>query len=470
MRRLTTKQRFAFIFSLYVFCFLALLYAIFMVIFDLTLNNQLKKTIVLESKDIINNNLVLDNNELIFKQDLAGGSLKEYLLLHNTSAIFLDKQKNVLRTYGLFAVNNDKNDYGKFKQLSDSVSKNTKTLDMQTEWNDRQLITVVVPLVRNKNIVGFMVVGKSLEEFSSLKQTMSEIFISLGVLNLIGSFLIGYTLVSSTFNPIKRMMRIIDKMELDQLDEYIEIQGHPKDEIVRLARKFNEMTTRLRDMADRQKSFITNASHELKTPLTRAISSLELLSPNSSEDKEELLLMKQDLFHINSMFEKLLLLTKPKKDIQNVTSAYLLRTEVIVAELRKEFEKELGDKKIMLFTKHPAEIKLSIPKEYFLIIIINLLSNAIKYSGSGIRIFLEIIQLDEGLKVIVKDEGSGMTSDELDHMFDRFYRGNGTYPKEKGYGIGLSLVKQICDLYRIDVTTQSEKGTGTTITLRLQNL
>lgn len=470
MQRLTTKHRFAIIFSVYVFLFLAILASIFIVLFNITSDRQLKRDLYLESIDVINNHLFLDNNTLTFKKDQSGASLREQLITHSTAAVFLDVNKQVLRTYGIFAVGNGQEGNIDFNQLANKALQTTKPVKSNLQWRDQSLISLTTPLKNKGKIVGFLILGKSLEEYSLLKQMMLTIFIVLGTLGLVSSFAIGYLLALRAFRPLNKMTRIIEGLELDKLDAELTIEGHSEDEIVRLGRKFNQMISRLHDMANRQKAFIANASHELKTPLTRAISSLELLSltqikneQSSSSSKKDIGLVRDDLFQINTLLEKLLLLTKQKKDI-NTWKSYKLNTEELISVLRRRFEGQWRAKGLKFFVKVVSEIYITIPREYLQMVISNLLSNSTKYSKPYKNLFLNISKIKNQIVISVSDEGIGMSEEEVKHIFDRFYRKDKEMQNE-GYGIGLSVVKQICDLYSISIKVISKTEEGTTISL-----
>lgn len=459
MGGLTTKQRFALLFSLYVFSFFVILYFIFFLVFNLLTSYQIRREIGIESKEIISNNLLFDKN-LVFIRDQEGSSLREYLLLHNTSAIFLDSKKNILRTYGIFALGSMQKD-NKILQSVNLLKGNMRLAETTVDWQNKELASSVIALRNNGVVVGYIILGKSLEQFGQFKNIMNLIFISIGALSLTGSFLVGYFISRRAFSPLNKMIKVIEEIELNKLDSSISSEGNPKDEIVRLSEQFNKMLIRLKDMAQRQSAFIANASHELRTPLTRAISSFDLLSLRGEENKDAKTIRK-NLFQIDAILEKLLLLTKLKKDVK-AGGPYILSIDDLFNILKENFARELLKKNLVFHKNKISEIKLTIPYEYILIVLKNLLSNAIRYTNSGKNIFLIVSRKEDETVITIRDEGKGMTKDEIKHMFDRFYRGKGS--GEEGYGIGLSLVKQICDLYNISIQVESEIGSGTSISL-----
>lgn len=455
--RLNTKQRFALTFTLYVFSFLVILYSIFFLIFSFMIDYQLKIELTQDATEIINNHLLIDKDSIIFRKDKTGASLKEFLVNENASALIIGARQEIIRSYGFFAYDN--------KLVDIVVSKlgNLKSIqELQLTSNNQNLKTMIVPLKTNGQIVGTLVLGKSTSYLNGLKQTMWTVFSTLGLLSLIGSFVVGYFLARSTLNPMIKLAKIIESMDVDKLDKTLEAEGHPQDEIVLFINKFNEMILQIRNMSSRQKAFIANASHELKTPLTRAITTLEVLQI-TPETKNEVQLVKEDLFYLDTLLENLLFLTKLKKNDQVMTKKHKIILEDIFISLKKYFKNKLLEKEITLVTNFPSSIETVLPSEYLEIILSNLLSNSIKYSQSKSSISV-LIKIDFKTIIEIKDQGIGMTEEEVSHMFDRFYRGK-TVHKEHGHGIGLSIVKQICDIYKLPIIVRSEKEKGTVIRL-----
>ncbi|MFA6532977.1 MAG: HAMP domain-containing sensor histidine kinase [Patescibacteria group bacterium] len=463
MFQLTSRHRFAVFFTLYLFIFILILYSLFFAIFNFMVDYQIKKSLSEHMNEIINNRLVIDNNIITFKKDSDGSSLREFLVNEDLAAIFFDSKNNLVRSYGIFTVDNNqsmgKNIIPNVKQVITSK----KLLQTKISWNSLQLNTFIVPLINDGRISGVMVLAKSISDYIIMRQTMITVFSVLGMATLLGSFFVGYILSFKTFLPIRKLTNTIEQLDFEQSEIHVHVKGNPKDELIILATKFNDMTDRLRDMTKRQKEFIANASHELKTPLTRAITSLELIE---SENKNlgEIKHIKDDLFHINTILEKLLLLTKMKKDIYISTRPQKILMLPMFERLRKLFAVILYEKHLQLLGTFPQTIEVVLPVEFLEIMFSNLISNSIKFSSPNKIIKLNVKEINKKLVIQVKDQGSGMNKDEIDQMFKRFYRGN-QINKEAGHGIGLSLVKQICDLYGIKIDVVSVKKIGTTVTL-----
>lgn len=463
MFQLTSRQRFAFYFTLYLFIFIIILYSLFFTIFNFMTNYQIKKSLFEHMREIISNRLVIENNQITFKKDSDGSSLREFLVNEDLAAVFFDSQNNLIRSYGFFAITNNLNLEKKIKPLVKQVIISKKFSETKLEWDTLKLKAFAVPLIYKKNISGVMILAKSISDYEVFQQTMLTVFAILGTVTLIGSFLIGSRLAFKIFLPIRELTTAIEQLDFEKSEIYVNVKGNSKDELIILASKFNEMTDRLRDMNRRQKEFIANVSHELKTPLTRAITSVDLVK-SDNQNLYELKLIKDDLFHINLIIEKLLLLTKMKKDIHISTKPQTITVTPLFNRLKILFDAQLIAKKLTLIGVFPQKILINLPVEFLEIIFSNLISNAIKFSHPNKIIRFIIKEIDNNLVMRLVDQGIGMSTEEINHMFKRFYQSNQNDVKT-GYGIGLSLVKLICDLYKIQLKVNSEVNNGTTITL-----
>ena len=435
------------------------------------MNYQLRRDLSDDKNEIINNHLLLDNKTIIFRKDKLGASLKEFLTNENASAIIIHANGSILRSYGVFAY--DDPDHREYYRLLSPIVKNVektkKLAELSLTWNKQNFQSMVIPLRSNNITVGALILAKSTSDLFGFRQTMVTVFSMLGFLSLIGSFAVGYFLARRTLTPLIQLAGIVEEMNLDKLETTLNVKGHPQDELVLLVQKFNEMIIRLKDMTKRQKEFIANASHELRTPLTRAISSLEILDTTDPHNKNEIELIKQDLFYINTLLEKLLILAKATKDTYLLSRPEIISFRTLFDVLQKNFADQLRNNKITLVGNFPESIRTHVPKEYLAMILANLISNAIKYSPQNTHIHLSVLESGKETIIQIKDEGIGMSDTEVNRIFSRYFRGTSNMNYEKGYGIGLAIVKQICDLYHVYISVKSEKGKGTKITLSLKN-
>lgn len=240
-------------------------------------------------------------------------------------------------------------------------------------------------------------------------ETKARIFFSLLSLNAIILFvsgLSGYFLAGKTLNPIAKMM-------------------------------------------DEQKDFVSNASHELRTPLAALKSQIEVaLRSKSISTKEAKEILKSNLEDVNNMVSLSNYLLKLNKfQLENN------KLDFKKIELSKIINKVVKDKKIKLDLDRSI-VKVNEDSIYELISI--LVDNAIKY-GEGEEISLSL--RNKTLKII--DHGVGISEKDLPHIFDRFYRGDKARSHD-GYGLGLSIAKQIADIHGAKIRVESKLDKGST--------
>lgn len=238
-------------------------------------------------------------------------------------------------------------------------------------------------------------------------------------------------------------------------------------EIDELAESFNSMTGTLSRTDRIQKDFVSNVSHEFKTPLASLVSIAELLENGALSEEEEktlLTLLKSESLRLSNLSTTLLDLSHldyldkmPLNEIvridEQIRHALILITE-------KWTEKEID----LTFDAPATSIRTN--ADWLMMIWINLIENAVKYSSD--RVHLEICLRDKGdfVEVVISDDGIGMSKEEIEHIFDPFYQADDSR-HISGNGLGLALVKRILTLMEADISYQSQKGQGTQVKLSL---
>jgi signal transduction histidine kinase len=220
----------------------------------------------------------------------------------------------------------------------------------------------------------------------------------------------------------------------------------------------------IKDMLDEQNRFITDASHELNTPLTALKTSLEVNIRNKKlnlEDAREVLNSNlEDVNSLQSLSEELMGVVMYQKQNGNFKLTKVNLQDIIKSSV--EQVKSLAQrKKITIKIDAPKTFMLGDEKSLSELFII-LLDNAIKYSKDKSIISINIRKEDSGINVFVKDNGIGIKKEDLPHIFDRFYRADRSRTKQKigGYGLGLSIAKRIVTLHNGSIRVESEISKG----------
>ncbi len=231
---------------------------------------------------------------------------------------------------------------------------------------------------------------------------------------------------------------------------------------------FNKMTEELGHTELFRKDFINNFSHEFKTPIVSIrgfAKQLQLDDSLTEEQRNEYIdLIVKESDRLSALSNNILLLTKLENQ-QYVTeqSTFYLDEQLRHAILL--LEKQWMEKKLNLQIDM-EEISYTTDENMLLQVWLNLMSNAIKFSKEGGTLYVTLKRENGEIVASVRDEGQGIDSKDIDKIFDKFYQADPSR-KTSGNGLGLALVKRICELLNCRVTARSEKGKGSTFSIFL---
>ena len=282
------------------------------------------------------------------------------------------------------------------------------------------------------------------------------------VLSLVFVFFAGRLFAVRALAPILKIVTQVSKIEASNLNERLE-EGNEKDEIVHLAKTFNNMLSRLEKAFRVQKSFIANASHELRTPLTVITGQLEvvLMKARSNEEyKNTLLSVLDEIKDLNLLSNKLLLLAQTSAE-QNDLNFSPIRIDDILWKARREIinrnEKNTIDINFGEGIDDDSKFTVSGNELLLKTALLNLMDNACKYSENH-HAEINLDAKKDQLHIQFKDQGFGIRQDELKLIFQPFYRSKNA--AVSGHGIGLSLVENIIHLHKGRINVESEYGKG----------
>ena len=228
----------------------------------------------------------------------------------------------------------------------------------------------------------------------------------------------------------------------------------PDDEIDELARAFDRYSARLAAFVEREQAFAADASHELRTPLAVIRGAAEVLQvPGlAPAQSERVARIERAAAEMDDLIAALLLLAREERASAEAACATGALTSLCVARYRSHAERRQN----RLELRVEQAPRLHVPPALFSIVVANLVRNAIAHTENGrIDVVLEAGSLS------VEDSGTGIADAEIDRVFQRYYRGAGS----AGSGIGLSLVKRICDQQAWQIALESRPGGGTRATL-----
>ena len=231
---------------------------------------------------------------------------------------------------------------------------------------------------------------------------------------------------------------------------------------------FNKMVEQLGSIETLKTDFVSNVSHEMKTPIAIIKNYAEMLRRDDiseEERKEYAAAIEHAAVRLSSLISNILKLNKlENQSIVIETEQYDVCRQVCDCILQFE---ELWDKKeIELDVDMEDEAFIYADESLMEMVWNNLLSNAIKFTEQGGSITVKQITEDEYVKISVSDTGCGMNKECVNRIFDKFYQGDTSHSKE-GNGLGLALVKRVLELMDGDIQVVSEEGVGSTFTVTL---
>ncbi len=230
---------------------------------------------------------------------------------------------------------------------------------------------------------------------------------------------------------------------------------------------------RQKQISEIKTDFINNMTHEFKTPIATINLALDAIkNPKIIDDKEKILryaeMIRQENKRMHGQVENVLRISKLEKNQLDLTKAVSDLHEVINDAVTHVdlIVKDKGGYINLHLEALQTEVILS--KFHFTNVIVNMLDNAIKYTNDSPKIDIYTENIGNNIVLKIKDQGIGMNKNVQKHIFDKFYREQkGNIHDVKGHGLGLSYVKKIVEHLQGSVTVESEKGKGSTFTVKL---
>ncbi len=325
------------------------------------------------------------------------------------------------------------------------------------------IMYVTVPITQKQDVIGSVLISASADMiFENISRVIHKILL-LSLLGILITGIVSFIFADIFSAPIERMTEVVRAITRGQHDRRVVVRGN--DEIANLGNAFNLMLTRLEQVDERRKQFVSNASHELRTPMAsmKIISETLLSSEHWDEPvyREFLGDIDKEVGRLSKIIDSLLYLVDiEKKELQleyQITYLnYLL--ENVVRQLRPLAEK----KNIEVHFEDSEKIQIEIDKGKIQQCIINVLGNAIKYTPEGGRVDVELYRVRENVIIRITDTGIGIPEEDLPHVFERFHRVDKARARATGgTGLGLAIAQQIVNLHQGRIYGESELGVGT---------
>ncbi|MGF1373018.1 HAMP domain-containing sensor histidine kinase [Streptococcus infantarius] len=323
----------------------------------------------------------------------------------------------------------------------------------------------------SREVIGYVTVYQDLTTYYMARHVL---FVILLVSELIEACLIFKMLLvvsHRSLKPLREFQALIDELSENPSDLALRSDIKSGDDIERLSTTFDNMLEQIEGYARRQTRFVSDVSHELRTPIAVIKGHLGLLQRWGKDDPEILCESLDAAYH---EADRISILVNDMLDMVRVQGSFDLHKGEIT-DLKQSIDLVLGNFRILypdfrfsLTSTIDDCIYAEIYKHHFEQAILILIDNGVKYSSGSRNIHVTLDVLGENAIVKVRDEGEGISQDDLNHIFERFYRTDKSRNRvstQGGLGIGLAILKQIVDAYNLKVSVSSVVDEGTEFTL-----
>jgi two-component system, OmpR family, sensor kinase len=321
----------------------------------------------------------------------------------------------------------------------------------------RRIRYLAVPVTAGEGETGVFAVAidltGELEEVSDAVRVAALVFLSV----LLLASVLAWIVAGRVLAPLRVLRDTAGSVGGGDLTSRISVEGD--DELADLARTFNAMLDRLEAVIAGQKAFISDAGHELRTPITIIRGHLQLLGDDPQERRETIDLLSGELERMGRFVDDLLLLAKAERpdflrleklDLDQFTHEVFAKASALA---RRDWRLErIGRGWVVADRQRLTQA------------VMNLSDNAAEHTADGDRILLGASSLNGETRLWVRDSGPGIERAEWDHIFERFARGKGARRRD-GTGLGLAIVRAIAHAHGGRVELASEVGQGSTFTV-----
>ena len=355
--------------------------------------------------------------------------------------------------------------------LSEEVIRSYNGETISKYDNDYSYIELTLPLTESGggNAVGVMLISVSTDSISKNLEYLKTSFLIMQIITGILVFIIGFAISGKLVKPLQRLTRSISDVQSGYVDEFHPVNSYT--ETTKISKACRRMLEHMQLLDNSRQEFVSNVSHELKTPLT----SMKVLadSLNGQEDvpvelyREFMQDIGEEIDRENKIINDLLSLVKMDKsasemNIESMNINDLL--ELILKRLRpiaKKANVELVLESFRPVTAEVDEVKLTLALS-------NLIENAIKYNRPEGWVHVSLNADHQHFYVKVEDSGIGIPEEAQSHIFERFYRVDKSHSREiGGTGLGLAITRNAVIMHRGAIKVHSVEGEGTTFIVRI---
>ena len=334
-------------------------------------------------------------------------------------------------------------------------------------------LNVISPMTRSMKIIGYVAIHEKLDQIEAMTDRLLQILILIVtiVLGLSLTLLILFTF--SVYRPLEKIKAGAEEIAAGRLDHRIVVSN--EDEIGQLADSLNAMAAEIQKTGEYQRNFISNVSHDFRSPLTSIKGFTEAMTDGTippEMHEKYLKIIQSEAERLEKLTSSTLTLESLDRQDHKETILELSDFDInaVIRNTAAVFEGSCRQKMISFaVTLVEGELYVRADHEKIQQVLYNLIDNAIKFSSEGSTINLETRIRRGHCEVSVKDEGIGIAESDLTKIWDRFYKSDRSRGIDKrGTGLGLSIVREIIKAHDQTITVSSTPDVGTKFVFTLE--
>lgn len=318
--------------------------------------------------------------------------------------------------------------------------------------------------------IGVVLLVSSFDEVNNLFDELNHNWLMVTIIISVILVFMAFFITQAIFVPLNNIFETIQRISGGQLHNRLEVQGH--NELSQVADAINVMTQQLEHVDAARAEFVSNVSHELKTPL----SSIKVLSESLLLQEDMPVEMYREFMQdINSEVDRMTniindLLALVKLDYREDGMLNISETDLsdLVVSIVKRINPLAGKKNISLFLENNKDVTIEADETKLTLALSNLVENAVKYTPEGGEVTVTVDADHQNAFFTVKDTGIGISPEEQPKIFNRFYRVDKTRDRETGgTGLGLAITHSTVMMHNGSIKVVSAEGEGATFIVRL---
>lgn len=346
--------------------------------------------------------------------------------------------------------------------------KTVSSISKNDVYFNTKMMSVAVPLINNGQVLGATIMHIRLDDIQHNLMSVYWLIMIAAMFSILVAFVMIYFMSRRLAEPIKDMTNVSLAMAEGDFTERVDVTSN--DEIGQLAATFNYMVSKLGNLEQMRRDFIANVSHELRSPLTSIRGFIQGVIDGTIDDKDKekyLGIALEETNRLSRLVNDLLELARMESGGIKLDQQPFHLSRV-AEKVAAQFERYAAEKDVIINTHVADDLMILADHDRVEEIMINLLDNAIRFSPPKGHIDIKAVKEKNKAMISVSDMGKGIPPEEIENIFDRFYKVDKARTRSKGgTGLGLAIIKQLIRAHGEEIQVQSEVGKGTTFTFTM---